>query len=699
MSDLTIKDLVALLDLKERGLYERAQRNQWSYKEIKGRGRAKRLYPFASLPQEVQLEVIKKATPELITKLTTTQGLKNSVAASLAQRVNEINKAQTPKNETIFKLPLRALTDERREGALEKEAWVKWFYTQKAERYKLKDIAMMLEQRKQAGEAAPSLRMLQYWVKAVDDKGRGGLIDQRWKSGRKTKITPEVEEQLISLIVHNPDARVPHLVETMRLLLGVDIKEDTLRQWLHRKKDQVDKRLMAFLINPDKAKRYLPYPGQAHGWTRLKYLDMIEWDGTPADVHCIDGRYTLMAAIDVATRQVQAILTKTSTAEASKMLLRQVILGWGKPKAFRGDQGSEFINSEIEWVFGNLDIVMMPAPPYSGESKPFIERFFGTLTRGLFEITPGYKGHNVADAQDIRSRLSFAKRKALEKEDEAVKDKVYYRVQLTATQLYKRVNQYLSVYHETVHSSLSKTPNQRLEELLPQTEIIRPDERELDILLSDQRTGKITAKGIVFKTLGESRIYTADEYINHIGQKVRIFIDPNPHMIHLFDFEGQYLFTAYDRAVDPKKALAARGEILENIHSRLEYYRDLAKQAGWDERDPHMQALEIKAAMGGERETELLNKINQKAVKESNLELAKAVEAAIADQSINQARETLKSRHHQEQAAEQDLYLDGYLRLQQKLKNGEKLTPDESQTMIDFARAASVRDYLTPEEQ
>ena len=90
----------------------------------------------------------------------------------------------------------------------------------------------------------------------------------------------------------------------------------------------------------------------------------------------------------------------------------------------------------------------VPCPPYTPEAKPFVERFLGTLTRDLFATLPGFSGHDVAQAQALRSRKSFAARRG---ED----DTVIYGAELTAEALQERCDSWCdAVYGRRPHSGL-----------------------------------------------------------------------------------------------------------------------------------------------------------------------------------------------------------------------------------------------------
>ena len=186
------------------------------------------------------------------------------------------------------------------------------------------------------------------------------------------------------------------------------------------------------VTNPDcDRSRHRPAGGDAAA--RIVHLNQLwELDSTPADVICADGRrYAIVAAIDIWSRQARVLVVPTSRAAAIAALLRRCILEWGVPEAVRTDEGKDYTSRHVLGVLADLEIEHRPCPPYTPEAKPFVERFLGTLTRDLFATLPGFSGHDVTQAQALRSRKSFAARRG---ED----DTVIYGAELTAEALQER---------------------------------------------------------------------------------------------------------------------------------------------------------------------------------------------------------------------------------------------------------------------
>ena len=184
-------------------------------------------------------------------------------------------------------------------------------------------------------------------------------------------------------------------------------KVQTVRAWLRRWRRENATDLLA-VTNPDRDRsHHRPAGGDAAA--RILHLNQLwELDSTPADVICADGkRYAIVAAIDIWSRQARVLVVPTSRATAIAALLRRCILEWGVPEAVRTDEGKDYTSRHVLGVLADLEIEHRPCPPYTPEAKPFVERFLGTLTRDLFATLPGFSGHDVTQAQALRSRKSF----------------------------------------------------------------------------------------------------------------------------------------------------------------------------------------------------------------------------------------------------------------------------------------------------
>jgi putative transposase len=212
-------------------------------------------------------------------------------------------------------------------------------------------------------------------------------------------------------------------------------------------------------------------------------------DASPTDVIATDGRHQIYLLIDVYTRRIMVLVTRTPRTEAVKVLLRGALLAWGVPRKLVTDNGSDFVSKEARRVLLDLLIQHDPSTPFSPWEKPFVERAIGTLQHGLFPLMPGYCGHNVAAAQRIRARRAFAARLG-------EKDAAAFEVALSAAEIQECVTRWVrDIYSHTPHAGLGRrTPAEVEAASRHDVRAVIEDERALDMLLvraaGERRVGK-----------------------------------------------------------------------------------------------------------------------------------------------------------------------------------------------------------------
>jgi len=269
-------------------------------------------------------------------------------------------------------------------------------------------------------------------------------------------------------------------------------------------------------------------------------LQLVEIDGSPADILCLDGRrYYVTAAIDVFTRLGVAVVSKTATAEAALLAVRKLILKYGVPAAIKYDRGQEYEARRFQAALAHLDVAAIELPPFSGDRKPHVERFIGSIMHGFAPLHGGYIGANVAERRAIGSRKSFAAR--LGKGREKV-----FQVALTPEDLASKLDEWIeNEYSGRGHRGLrGETPSQRWGKAVragwkPR----RVELRALDVLLSYVGERVVRRDGIAF----ERGKFWADELITHIGRRVRICAGNDFGELHVFDANsGDFLTVARD---------------------------------------------------------------------------------------------------------------------------------------------------------
>lgn len=208
--------------------------------------------------------------------------------------------------------------------------------------------------------------------------------------------------------------------------------------------------------------------------TRPNQMWMI--DASPVDALCVDGRWSMYACVDVATRRYIITYSRTPRSEAVLLLLRRAIMEWGVPEVVKTDNGSDFVAVATVRLFNDLDIAPDTSKAYSPAEKGIVERAIKTYQHEVAPQLPGYIGHNVTDRKAIESKKSFAQRLGAEERE-------LFEVSMTIEQLRAWTDDWLIyIYHEATHAGLKGiTPN---EAIARSTEIPkRVDERALDVLL------------------------------------------------------------------------------------------------------------------------------------------------------------------------------------------------------------------------
>ncbi|MDR8523443.1 DNA-binding protein [Shewanella fidelis] len=377
-------------------------------------------------------------------------------------------------------------------------------------------------------------RTLYRWSKAYSQDGVMGLVDQ-YKGNAKSKIDeqPRLGEFLMALVTKKPHllkqaAKVRDMAMVRSDEYGWQLPSiSSFKRWLNQYADKHELE-HAFTTNPtlytDKyrplfARMYPHIDGPNQVW---------EFDSTPTDVELnVNGRlkrHSIVAVIDAYTRRVQLIVAPTSNSEAICLLLRKTLLEWGLPEEgaiMRTDNGSDYVSQRTTTIFNLLDLKLSKANAFSGWEKPFIERFFGTMSRVLMEKMPGYIGHSVSDRQQIEAMYNFAKRIG-EGKKQAEAERLS--LALTPEQLQQALNDYLEFdYNHVPHDKTDKTPFELYAGAGYQKRVIGND-HILDTLLNFIGTAKVVRGSV--KADGVQ--YTAPELMEASWQRqtVRVFVDP-----------------------------------------------------------------------------------------------------------------------------------------------------------------------------
>lgn len=263
-----------------------------------------------------------------------------------------------------------------------------------------------------------------------------------------------------------------------------------------------------------------------------------ELDSSPADVLLSDGRHALLACIDIYTRRAKLLVAKTSKAAAIALLLRRCLLDWGVPEVIKTDNGQDYVSQHIARVCALLGVRQECSAPFSPWEKGHVERFFRTFSHGVFELLPGFIGHNVTEREALRSRAEFSDR--LFKKDATVE------LRMDVRQLQSFCDDWAeNLYHRESHGGIGTTPFLRAQDAREAVSHV-PDERVLDLLLAEapSNNGLRTVNKDGIRLDGDT--YDAPSLEAYRRQTVQVLYDP--------DDLGRIYVYAHDRPTDPLQA-------------------------------------------------------------------------------------------------------------------------------------------------
>jgi hypothetical protein len=381
--------------------------------------------------------------------------------------------------------------------------------------------------------------------------------------------TPDMADAIVSAISADPHIRVTRIWEWLPTryakVPSLRVLQSFVAQWKRE-----NPALMMRLRDPDsyKSKFLLALGDAAAGITRVNQL--WEIDGTRLEVQCSNGLFHLESVIDVRSRKMCAVLTPTASAQSTALILRKAIPATGVPERIKSDWGREYLNVRTERAMLRLGIAWQKvAKPYAGELKPFIERGIGTQLHMFFEQCPGFKGHSVKQASEIRARHSFQERRGERRN--IIK---LYNVQLSSEELQELLGRWLSsVYGNRPHAGLhGSTPNAEFAAGEARGEVRRvADERLLDVLLGEDGLAVVSTKGLRIR----GAQFWNDALIEWRGRKVQWIRTRDSGRILVFSDEEKPEFIAIAEDYNAKGvdrqivALAAKQREKEYMRDQL----------------------------------------------------------------------------------------------------------------------------------
>ncbi len=321
--------------------------------------------------------------------------------------------------------------------------------------------------------------------------------------------------------------------------------------------------------NPDAAKSSQRLAlGRADGGTTYAH-QYWELDTTKADVMTANGRRMILGVIDRFSRRARFIVGDSESAMSVRHLLQRAIKDWGVlPHTIVVDNGSGYVNATIKSACEMLGIEHKPCAPGSPEQKPFVERLFGTFTRQRAVLLPGFTGHNVAQAQQLRARAR----------KETGRAEIF--AQITAEELQVILDNWtIGVYEQRVHGGIGIAPLAKAmrspiaARMAPDAETVR---RALSAFVANST---ITKRGLRWK---KAR-YWCPELAAYMNKTVHVRRDEDDlGALLVFDEDHNFIGTAvnYERAGTSEKAFALAARQNQKSHEKQinAFMRDVKRQ-------------------------------------------------------------------------------------------------------------------------
>lgn len=372
-------------------------------------------------------------------------------------------------------------------------------------------------------EAYPvvSGRSVQRWVTEYERGNYGALIDHRNGDARRGSgifaETPLLAAYAKKLMLERPHIKTEFLhqlletaavdAETGEVLYAAPSYHQVYR--FRNAWRQENSELYLQQTNPDawKNSAMVAYGNASEDVKALN--QRWEMDATPADWLLMDPdgkkrRYTVSCVVDVFSRRAIVVVARTPKTQTHCFALRLALLAWGVPKQIVTDNGADYQSEHFKRILRALDIDHRTTAPFSGEEKPHVERFIGTLNHSILELLPNFAGHNVAERKAIEARRSFAER--LARKGEMVDFADVVDGSCSGEFLQARINEWLAgIYEQREHAGIKTSPFLRAASWSGDVRRIN-DVRSLDILLArpasqnGQRT--VQKKGIYLDAPG-----------------------------------------------------------------------------------------------------------------------------------------------------------------------------------------------------
>lgn len=529
----------------KRAVSYRAKAENWPSRPREGQGGGREFH-LDDLPTIIKSEVIQVLRmSDAILKRKFTEEAEESLAKLIRVNSTQLQKAEI--RETIIKEFNKYLDAEGLPVSKAREEFCKKYN----ERQIFAD-----NQTIRAIISGISPKTLFSWESSYKKEGLSGLVDSYGNRKGDTKIdrNQELKGCILGLIYEYPH------IDSGKIMSGLRSKfreEDlpsyrTVQTWVKRwKKDNAS--TFTAIKNPDEWKNKFMAASGSFSENIVRLNQLWEFDSTPTDIILNDGeRHNIVGVIDVYSRRVKFLVSKTSNSTAVSAITRACLLEWGVPESIKTDNGADYASKYMCRVFDSLEIERHFCKPFTPEQKPHIERVFRTFSHDVLEVLPGYIGHNVSERKNIEARKSFADH-IMGKAKRNPKD------YLSVEELQKFCDDWINnCYMVKPHGGLNgKTPLQMIADYKGTIQKIQ-NERALDILLSPTSGDGLRTvqpkKGIAI----DNAFYDSQFLGGYENQQVKVLYDEaNWGEVYVFTLEGHFIC----KAICPERKGISRAEV------------------------------------------------------------------------------------------------------------------------------------------
>jgi len=363
----------------------------------------------------------------------------------------------------------------------------------------------------------PSFSAFYRWRKAYEALGVRGLLPgvlgchgESGEVGRKTILTDQARKEILAMVFENPKRKATAVWNYIQLerpekLGGITVTGEnpsytTIQRFVKQMRVK-HRTTLDYIVSHSKSRSKWKGKHQlAIGRADEKVCwpnERWEIDTSPADIICSDGvRRKIIGLVDIRSRRAIALLFDTSNGWGIAQTLRAGFLSWGLPSEMLMDNGLDYQSNLINQICLDLSIKTPTLPDYAPERKPHVERFFRTLSEGLFAELTGYTGNCIANRPEL----------------------IIKKYGPSALQVL--INSYLTnIYEENYHEGIEMRPRELWH--MPGWTAKKIDERQLDLLLMPSKQATVRKGTLRYNNC----IYYAPDFVNYESQKLEIRID------------------------------------------------------------------------------------------------------------------------------------------------------------------------------